>query len=154
MRWFESSVANFTIRKLVDLMFHQIVILLVTLLLIFFSIWVFFHNHSRTTGLQGKEEGISLTLHYHFHPLHRHLDISQAITAESLPLHIGSSRIWTGNLWLPSTSYDDFVILVNFTIFEFNISSLRHFPTDSNVELNVFSCSLKFFFPFLCHKAL
>ena len=25
----------------------------------FFSIWVFFHNHSRTTGLQGKEESIS-----------------------------------------------------------------------------------------------
>ena len=26
----------------------------------FFSIWVFFHNHSRITGLQGKGEGISL----------------------------------------------------------------------------------------------
>ena len=31
-------------------------------------------------------EGISLTPHYHFHPLHRHLDISRAITAESSPL--------------------------------------------------------------------
>ena len=67
----------------------------------FFSICVFFHNHSRTTGLQGKGEGISLTPHYHFHPLHRHLDISRAITAESSPLHIGSSRTRTGNLWFP-----------------------------------------------------
>ena len=63
------------------------------LLLSFFSIWVFFHNYSWITGLQGKREGISSTPHYHFHPFHRHLDISQAITAESSPLHIGSS--WT-----------------------------------------------------------
>ena len=38
----------------------------------FFSILVFFHEHSRMTGLQGKGEGISLTPHYHFHPLYRH----------------------------------------------------------------------------------
>ena len=48
-----------------------------------FSMSVFFHEHSRITGLQGKGEGISPTPHYHFHPLHRHLDISRAITAES-----------------------------------------------------------------------
>ena len=54
---------------------------------IFFSIWVFFHKHSRFTGQQGKGEGIYLTPLYHFHPLHRHLDISRAITAESSPLH-------------------------------------------------------------------
>ena len=35
----------------------------------FFSICVFFHNDSQTTGQQGKGEGISLTPHYHFHPL-------------------------------------------------------------------------------------
>ena len=52
----------------------------------------FFHNHSRTTELQGKGGDISLTPHYHFHPLHRHLDISWTITAGSSPLHIGSSR--------------------------------------------------------------
>ena len=34
---------------------------------IFFSIWVFFYEHSRITGLQRKGEGISLTYHYHFH---------------------------------------------------------------------------------------
>ena len=70
----------------------------------FFSIWVFSHDHSRITGLQGKEEGISLTPHYHFHPLHRQLDISRAIAAESSPLHIACSRTRTGNLWLPSAS--------------------------------------------------
>ena len=47
-----------------------------------------FTNH-RTAG---EGEGISLTPHYHFHPLHRHLDISWAITAESSLLHIASSR--------------------------------------------------------------
>ena len=70
----------------------------------FFNIWVFFHEHSRITGLQGKAEGISLTSRYRFHPLYRHLDISWAITAESSPLHIASSRTRTRNLWFPSVS--------------------------------------------------
>ena len=39
--------------------------------------------------------GISLIPHHHFHQLCRHLDISRAITAESLPLHIPSSRSQT-----------------------------------------------------------
>ena len=42
----------------------------------FFSIWIFFHDHSWITGLLGKGEDNSLTPHYYFHPLHRHLDIS------------------------------------------------------------------------------
>ena len=70
----------------------------------FFSIWVFFHNHSRITGLQGKGEGFSVIPHHHFHPLHRHLDISRAVTVENTPLHIGSSRTRNGNLWFPSAS--------------------------------------------------
>ena len=82
----------------------------------FFSIWVFFHEHSRITGLQRKGEVISLIPYYHFHPLHRHLDISRAITAGSKrnlhiakgickrSLHIASSRTRTGNLWFPCTS--------------------------------------------------
>ena len=58
-------------------------------------------NH-RTTW----EEGISLTTHCHFHPLHRHLDISQAITAKSSPpLHKASSRNLTGNACFPSASH-------------------------------------------------
>ena len=59
-----------------------------------------FTNH-RTTG---EGETISLTPHYHFHPLHRHLDIGRAITVESSPLHISSSRTRTRNLWFSSVS--------------------------------------------------
>ena len=70
----------------------------------FFSVWVFFREHSRITVLQGKGEGISLTPHYHFYPLHRHLDVSRVITAESSPLHIASSQTETRNLWFPSAS--------------------------------------------------
>ena len=70
----------------------------------FFSIWVFFHEPSLFTGQQRKGEGISLTPLYHFHPLHRQLDISLAIVAERSPLHIASSRTRTGNIWFPSAS--------------------------------------------------
>ena len=58
---------------------------------LFFSIWLFFHEHSRITGLHGKGEIISLTSNYDFHSLHRHLYISRAINAEGLPLLIASS---------------------------------------------------------------
>ena len=51
--------------------------LLLIPLLLFFSILVSFQDHSRITGLQGKEEGISLIPHYHLHPLYGHLDISR-----------------------------------------------------------------------------
>ena len=70
----------------------------------FFSIWVFFHEHSLFTGQQGKAEGIFLIPLYHFHPLHGHLNISRAIIAVSSLLHIASSRTRTGNLWFLSTS--------------------------------------------------
>ena len=54
----------------------------------FYSIWVFFHQHSRFIGQQGKGEGVSLNPLYHFHPLHRHLDNSRAITTGSSLLHL------------------------------------------------------------------
>ena len=63
---------------------------------VFFSIWVFFNEHSRITGLQGKGECISLDPHYHFHTLYRQLDISRAITPESSPLHLARNRTRTG----------------------------------------------------------
>ena len=84
----------------------------------FFCIWVFFHKHSRFTGQQGKGEAISLSPLYHFHPLYRHLDIGWAITAESSPLHITSSRTRTENLWFPSA---------------------RRFPSASRIYLKPFS---------------
>ena len=70
----------------------------------FFSMWVFFHEYSRITGLQRKGDGISLTPNYHFHPLHRDFDISRENTAESSPLRIASSQTQTGNLWFPRAS--------------------------------------------------
>ena len=66
--------------------------------LLLFFIWVFFHGHSQITGLQMKGVRISLTPDYHFHLVHRHLDISEAITPESSFLHIGSSWTRTGKL--------------------------------------------------------
>ena len=68
----------------------------------FFSIWILFHKHPGITGLQGKGDGIPFP-HYHFHPLHRHLDIDRA-SAGGSPLHIASSRTRTGNLWFPCAS--------------------------------------------------
>ena len=56
----------------------------------FFSTWVFIHEHLRFTRQQRKGEAISLTPHYHFHPFHRQLDISRAISAKSSPLHIAN----------------------------------------------------------------
>ena len=78
------------------------VILFKSMELDFFSIWVFLHEHSRITGLQGMGEGISLTPHHHFYPFHRHLDISLAITEESSPLQKASSRTRTGNFVFPA----------------------------------------------------
>ena len=52
----------------------------------FFTIWFFFHDYSRFARQQDKGEAISLTPLYHSHSLHRHLDISLVITAESSPL--------------------------------------------------------------------
>ena len=60
------------------------------------SIWVFFHKHSWFT----EQEGISVTPLYHFHPVHRHLHISRAITAEWSPFHIAAGL----ELWLRSAS--------------------------------------------------
>ena len=49
----------------------------------FFSIWVFFHEHSRFTGRQRKGEGNYLTPLYHLHLLRGHLDIGRMVTAGS-----------------------------------------------------------------------
>ena len=77
---------------------------MIAMFLFFHSIGVFFHDHSRITGLQGKGKGISVTPHYHFHPLRGYFDIGRAIAVERSLLHIGSSRNRTRNLWFPSAS--------------------------------------------------
>ena len=83
---------------------------------IFFSSWVFCHKHTRFTGQQRKGEAISLTPLYHFHPLHRHLEISRTITAVISPLHIASSWTRTGNIWF---SFPFPLILFNFYYWDF-----------------------------------
>ena len=62
----------------------------------FLNLLVVFTIHSRFTGYQGKGEVIILTFLYHFHPIHRYLDIIWEITAESSPLHIANSQNRTG----------------------------------------------------------
>ena len=52
-----------------------------------FFIWIFFYELSIITGQQGQGEAISLTPLYHFHPLHRNIDISPVITAELTSAH-------------------------------------------------------------------
>ena len=67
--------------------------------LFFCSIWLLFHKYSRFTGQQVKWEFVSLYLFYHFHPLHRHLDIIWVIVADRLPLRMAGSRNRTWDLW-------------------------------------------------------
>lgn len=63
---------------------------------ILFSILVFFNEHSRFTGQQGKGDAILLTPLYYFHRIYGHLDINQAIAAVSLTLCMASSQDSTG----------------------------------------------------------
>ena len=64
----------------------------------FFPSGFSFTNIHDSQGSRGR----GTTPLYNFHPLHRHLDISLVIAAESSPLHIASSWTRTGNLCLPS----------------------------------------------------
>ena len=59
----------------------------------FFLSGFFFKNVHEPQDSKSRETAFFLTPHYHFHPLHRHLDMSQEVTAESSPLHMGSSRV-------------------------------------------------------------
>lgn len=64
----------------------------------FYYLGFLFYKHSRMTGLQGKEEGISLTPHYHFHPPHGSLDNGWPIAAGNSTLHIAIKLTRTSNL--------------------------------------------------------
>ena len=59
--------------------------------LLFLSI-ISFTNIYKSQDRRRKGQGISLTIHYHFHLLHKHLDSNWAITAESSPLYIKVNR--------------------------------------------------------------
>ena len=57
---------------LINMVTHFLILLFSSFLFFFFFVgffWVFFHEHSRFTGQQGKGEAIFLSPLYHFHPL-------------------------------------------------------------------------------------
>ena len=68
-----------------------------------FTVWVFFHEHSRFAEQQGK--GGIYFFNSSLPPASvRQLDISWVIYAGSSPLYIASSRNRTENLWFPGAS--------------------------------------------------
>ena len=117
----------------------------------FFLSGVFLHEQSRVSGKQRKEEAISLTPLYHFHPLLRHLGISRVTAAEGSPLHMTSSRTRAGNLWFPSASHESlsYVLLKglrfngralkvygSLTGFPEVVTAHLLFPVDTRTKLN------------------
>ena len=129
--YYENSIRNALKEEIVILVNYSSKILLAHLFFFFFffflSTWVFFYEHSWFIGQQGMGEGIYITLLYHFHPLHRHLDISRAITTESSPVHIGSSRthIKQWGVFLSNGNYKGELILFLVSQWERQIRSLE-----------------------------
>ena len=67
----------------------------------YFTSELSFTNIDDSQDSKGRSEDISLSPLYHFHLLHRHLDISWMATGERSPVHIASSRTSTENLSIP-----------------------------------------------------
>ena len=67
-------------------------------------------TNRRTAGEGKGGGGISLTPHCHFHPIHRHLDISQPITGERSPLP-DSNKLLTTKLRSRKIIVDDIVLV-------------------------------------------
>ena len=86
---FEKLILLINMRNIVCIFVWRKEVLIFSLTRFFICISAFLLEHSRFAGQQGRE-AISLTPLYHFHPLHRHLDIIQVITVESSPLHIAA----------------------------------------------------------------
>ena len=76
----------------------KVLVTIITETIFFLSGFSFTDIHHSQDNRGRGSLSLSLTALYHFHLLHRHIDISQAITAESSPMHIASSRTWTRNL--------------------------------------------------------
>ena len=93
------STIKYVSRIFVRIQSHQLVIHS-DIVFFFFLYLGSFQEHSRFIGQQGKGEGIYLTPLYHFHPLHRHFNVSRAITAEIYCSYC--SRAITGSVvqWL------------------------------------------------------
>ena len=80
-------------------------LLLQNLHILFFFFYRRFLSRPVTNHMTAGEGGsISVAPHHYFHPLHRHLDISGAITTENSPLHTESSWTEPRDLWFPSAN--------------------------------------------------
>ena len=95
--------------------------------LIFFSFWLGFLSQPfmdhRTAGEGGGHfYNSSLPLHL----LHRYLDISRAITAESSPLHITGSRARTGSFGFREQVANYQATRALYELLNNKITSLRH----------------------------
>ena len=73
-------------------------------MLFFFYFAFFFFSLDIHDSQDSRWERSILTPIYHFHPLQKHLDISQAIAAKSPPQNIASDQTGTENLWFLSAS--------------------------------------------------
>ena len=88
LRKFQGKI--FAITEVIDALLGHLIYFMffsIKLLRYIFSIWVYFHEYSQFIGHQEKGEATSSTPLCHFHSLHKHLDISWAIIAESSPVH-------------------------------------------------------------------
>ena len=107
----------------------------------FFFIWDFFHKYSWFTGQQQIGDAISLTPLHHFHPYHRHLDISREITLQSSPLQIVSSRTWNRNLHFPSVS--QWPLTRHWCLTKLTVSKTASIPFTANHEKFFFSLCIR-----------
>ena len=85
----DSRLSSCTQTKSLFLHAKDIIFFFCFVLFCFFYL-LFFHVYSRFTGQQVKGEATSFFFFYHFHPLHRHVDISWVNASENSPLCIDS----------------------------------------------------------------
>ena len=65
------------------------------MIIFFYFLSGFFLSLDNHKSVDSRRRGRPIiTLLYLFHPPHEHLDINRLITAESLPLHIASEKIY------------------------------------------------------------
>ena len=83
-----------------------------------------------------------LTPFFHFHPIHRHLNISGTFTAKSAPLHEVSDRTRIGNPRIPGTSHQPLkVVSATFLLVCFVCLKESTLKTRKNVFLFHFESS-------------
>ena len=95
---------------------------------------------------RGRGRAFLFTPHYYFHPLHRHLDISRAITAESSPVIVYSSIGIKSNFFRFFRSFDCILPLMQIPVktcsVKFHALCIKTFGNSAKFSLMVAStCS-------------